>query len=240
MNFTSEKEFNEFKKILTFLAAGSQGECFLDDKKKIVYKLFFDCFDEDYSCYYDKDEILRFNHLKNKTFIWPTNLITCNSKIIGYTAPYIKAQNLYKTNPLTINLDNLELAIKKAYVDLKLLEKNNIVIFDIMYNLLFSKTNLYAIDNTEYCKGEETIENYRAFGKSISYFLVDGYFNDFIKQDKILNEMFYSLDINILEFLKEFRMKLSANIGSEITKLQEAKKLIKKTYPEHYIREIKK
>ena len=42
MNFTSEKEFNEFKKILTFLAAGSQGECFLDDKKKIVYKLFFD------------------------------------------------------------------------------------------------------------------------------------------------------------------------------------------------------
>ncbi len=239
MNFSNKSEFDEFSKSLTFLASGSQGECFLDNKKKIVYKIFFDCFDENYFCYYNKDDILRFNHIKNKTFIWPKKLITCNNKIIGYTSSYKKAINLYKLDPLSIDLINLEKAVKKVYLDLKLLDDNNVVIYDIMYNLLYNNSNLYAIDNTEYSIGSNTCDNYNIFAKSVIYFLIDGYFNTYISNNKILNDMLNTIDINLLDFLKEFRLRLSIDLDKNINKLHEARKLIKKTYPKYYIREMR-
>ena len=146
---------------------------------------------------------------------------------------------MYKLDPLSIDLINLEKAVKKVYLDLKLLDDNNVVIYDIMYNLLYNNSNLYAIDNTEYSIGSNTCDNYNIFAKSVIYFLIDGYFNTYISNNKILNDMLNTIDINLLDFLKEFRLRLSIDLDKNINKLHEARKLIKKTYPKYYIREMR-
>lgn len=51
----------------------------------------------------------------------------------------------------------------------------------------------------------------------------------------MLKEMYISKDVSSLEFLRMFRTKISEYLGHEITYLEEAKYLVRRTYPD-YIR----
>ena len=88
MKFVNKEHFDAFLNRLSFLGQGSQGICYLDSKNRIVYKVLHEYFDEDENIYFSKDDLLKFSDIKNKTFIWPTDIISVDGKVYGYIMPY--------------------------------------------------------------------------------------------------------------------------------------------------------
>ena len=235
MNFKSEKQLKIYLNSLEFLGQGSQGVCYLDKTNNTVIKIFHEFFEEGITSY-KKEDILKFSNVKNKTFIWGTDVIMLNDIVIGYTMPYISARSLWEINPLLLNLDTLTKGIKNTLQDFEILSKNNIVIYDIMYNILYKNGIFKVIDTLDYSYGVNVKDNMRGFNLEIMLFLVDNYFNDFVNKSPILKEMYLSNSVSCIEFIEALRYALSSYIGTKITRLNEAKKLIRRIEKPRYIR----
>lgn len=237
VSFNNKNNFDLYLKRLFFLGMGSQGICYLDKKNKIVYKIFHGYFDDEDEGY-TADDILKFSGIRNNTFIWPSDVVYANDRIIGYTMPYVSSVNLCDTDLLSTNLNLLEKAIDKSYCDIEILTKNNVCLYDVMYNILYSNGKINVIDSMEYNFGNATLkENMAAFDAEIRYFLVDNYFDEFVNNDILLREMYHDKkNVTSLEFLRMFRNKLSEYIGTDIDKLEKAKKLVMKLDDPYYIR----
>ena len=237
VSFNNKNNFDLYLKRLFFLGMGSQGMCYLDKKNKIVYKIFHGYFDDEDEGY-TVDDILKFSGIKNNTFIWPSDVVYANGRIIGYTMPYVSSVNLCNTDLLSTNLNLLEKAIDKSYCDIEILTKNNVCLYDVMYNILYSNGKINVIDSMEYNFGNASLkENMAAFDAEIRYFLVDNYFDEFVNNDILLREMYHDKkNVTSLEFLRMFRNKLSEYIGTDIDKLEKAKKLVMKLDDPYYIR----
>ena len=243
MHFRTREELLHFlNDNLFYIGGGSVGECYLDAKNKIVYKIFIAYLEENESVYYDMD---KFKDLKSSTFIFPKDEILVNGKIVGYTAKYVKSHPLYSYNPLLIKLDSLEEKIKKAKKDVNTLSNNSIRIYDVPYNILYGDsikiidTDDYSINRIYNQKALKNI-NSKAFDLEFYWFLVDNYFNEFVAQDKKLDELYNGKEEDILLFLKLFRKKLSEYTGDEVKKLNSCKKCLnkKKQFIPLYIRKI--
>lgn len=150
--------------------------------------------------------------------------------------PYISARSLWEINPLLLNLDTLTKGIKNTLQDFEILSKNNIVIYDIMYNILYKNGIFKVIDTLDYSYGVNVKDNMRGFNLEIMLFLVDNYFNDFVNKSPILKEMYLSNSVSCIEFIEALRYALSSYIGTKITRLNEAKKLIRRIEKPRYIR----
>ena len=237
VSFNNKNNFDLYLKRLFFLGMGQQGICYLDKKNKIVYKIFHGYFDDEDEGY-TADDILKFSGIRNNTFIWPSDVVYANGRIIGYTMPYVSSVNLCDTDLLSTNLNLLEKAIDKSYCDIEILTKNNVCLYDVMYNILYSNGKINVIDSMEYNFGNATLkENMAAFDAEIRYFLVDNYFDEFVNNDILLREMYHDKkNVTSLEFLRMFRNKLSEYIGTDIDKLEKAKKLVMKLDDPYYIR----
>lgn len=237
VSFNNKNNFDLYLKRLFFLGMGSQGICYLDKKNKIVYKIFHGYFDDEDEGY-TADDILKFSGIRNNTFIWPSDVVYANGRIIGYTIPYVSSVNLCDTDLLSTNLNLLEKAIDKSYCDIEILTKNNVCLYDVMYNILYSNGKINVIDSMEYNFGNASLkENMAAFDAEIRYFLVDNYFDEFVNNDILLREMYHDKkNVTSLEFLRMFRNKLSEYIGTDIDKLEKAKKLVMKLDDPYYIR----
>lgn len=237
VSFNNKNNFDLYLKRLFFLGMGSQGICYLDKKNKIVYKIFHGYFDDEDEGY-TADDILKFSGIRNNTFIWPSDVVYANGIIIGYTMPYVSSMNLCDTDLLSTNLNLLEKAIDKSYCDIEILTKNNVCLYDVMYNILYSNGKINVIDSMEYNFGNASLkENMAAFDAEIRYFLVDNYFDEFVNNDILLREMYHDKkNVTSLEFLRMFRNKLSEYIGTDIDKLEKAKKLVMKLDDPYYIR----
>ncbi len=237
VSFNNKNNFDLYLKRLFFLGMGSQGICYLDKKNKIVYKIFHGYFDDEDEGY-TADDILKFSGIRNNTFIWPSDVVYANGRIIGYTMPYVSSVNLCNTDLLSTNLNLLEKAIDKSYCDIEILTKNNVCLYDVMYNILYSNGKINVIDSMEYNFGNASLkENMVAFDAEIRYFLVDNYFDEFVNNDILLREMYHDKkNVTSLEFLRMFRNKLSEYIGTDIDKLEKAKKLVMKLDDPYYIR----
>lgn len=237
VSFNNKNNFDLYLKRLFFLGMGSQGICYLDKKNKIVYKIFHGYFDDEDEGY-TADDILKFSGIRNNTFIWPNDVVYANGRIIGYTMPYVSSVNLCNTDLLSTNLNLLEKAIDKSYCDIEILTKNNVCLYDVMYNILYSNGKINVIDSMEYNFGNASLkENMVAFDAEIRYFLVDNYFDEFVNNDILLREMYHDKkNVTSLEFLRMFRNKLSEYIGTDIDKLEKAKKLVMKLDDPYYIR----
>lgn len=237
VSFNNKNNFDLYLKRLFFLGMGSQGICYLDKKNKIVYKIFHGYFDDEDEGY-TADDILKFSGIRNNTFIWSSDVVYANGRIIGYTMPYVSSVNLCDTDLLSTNLNLLEKAIDKSYCDIEILTKNNVCLYDVMYNILYSNGKINVIDSMEYNFGNASLkENMAAFDAEIRYFLVDNYFDEFVNNDILLREMYHDKkNVTSLEFLRMFRNKLSEYIGTDIDKLEKAKKLVMKLDDPYYIR----
>lgn len=237
VSFNNKNNFDLYLKRLFFLGMGSQGICYLDKKNKIVYKIFHGYFDDEDEGY-TADDILKFSGIRNNTFIWPSDVVYANGRIIGYSMPYVSSVNLCNTDLLSTNLNLLEKAIDKSYCDIEILTKNNVCLYDVMYNILYSNGKINVIDSMEYNFGNASLkENMAAFDAEIRYFLVDNYFDEFVNNDILLREMYHDKkNVTSLEFLRMFRNKLSEYIGTDIDKLEKAKKLVMKLDDPYYIR----
>ena len=173
MKFVNKEHFDAFLNCLSFLGQGSQGICYLDSKNRIVYKVLHEYFDEDENIYFSKDDLLKFSDIKNKTFIWPTDIISVDGKVYGYIMPYKRAKNLNASNPLMVNLNSLEKGILRAEKDIKLLTDNGVHICDLRYNTLYNNGNIYVIDTIEYDYKLSTYkENREGLDKELILYLV--------------------------------------------------------------------
>lgn len=225
MNFINREHFDMFLKNLKFLGVGSQGVCYLDEKHKVVYKVFHTYFDKEKSDYRIQ-EILRFSNIVNDTFIWPSDVISVSGEIVGYTMPYVRAKSLYENDPLLVDLNAFEKASVKCTEDIKLVTNKGVAIYDLMYNILYGNGRVILS------------KNMKTFDYEVKLFLVDNYFNEFVNENKMLREMYLS-DTSALEFLKFFRSKLSEYVGQDVDKLGKAKSLVKRNSKPKYIRAVK-
>lgn len=228
MEFINKEHFSAYLKRITYLGQGCQGICYLDISTNTVIKVFNDYFANE-NAGYAEEYLLRFSSIRNTTFIWPNNVIKVGSEIVGYTMPYKKAKNLCNINPLLVNLDRLEEAIIKAEKDVKLITDNNVKLYDVRYNILYIKGKIYIIDTLDYSYRRVSFrENKMGIDEEIMLFLVDNYFDDFVQNDRILSAMYMEYAVNSLDFLRQFRNKLNMYLGKNITRLNEAKKLVRK------------
>ena len=240
MKITNKDRFLNYLSSLKFLGVGSQGACYYDPKTNQVLKVFHIFFDDDYEDAIFED-VIQFSNITNSTFIWPIETIEYNNLVIGYTMKFVKSKSLYETNPLYVNLNSFAKAISKSYKDIALLTNNDIKIYDIMYNILYSRGKINVIDTMEYSKRNVTLkENSEGFNLELKYFLVDNLFNNFVNSNSFLRDLYDSKDANALEFLNELKRKLSEYIGFEITMLNEVRMLTSKIDRPKYIREISK
>lgn len=239
MEFINRNHFDTYLKKLQYIGQGSQGICYLRKEDNIVFKIFHDYFDyEDTG--YNSEDILKFSNIKNNTFLWPKDIIKVSNTIIGYTMPYKNVKNLYQVSPLLVNLSSLEQGIIKAEKDIKLLTDEEVKLYDVRYNILYSNKKIYIIDTLDYSYRRVTYEENRMpLDQEIMLFLVDNYFDDFVQSDKLLNNMYMEYEVRGVDFLRVFRKKLSEYMDKDITKLNEVKTLVKKNNKPVYIRDFK-
>ena len=239
-NFVNREHLNVYLKSLRYIGQGSQGVCYLNIKNNTVYKIFHAYYDDD-GVYYEKKEILKFSNIHNDTFIWPHNIVRVNKEIVGYTMPYVKARNFHEINPLNINLNTLEKAINKTYQDILLITQNNVRMYDTTYNVMYTNGHIYVIDTIEYDYAKVTyLENRESIDELVKLFLVDNYFDHFVRDSKILSEMYDSKGVDSISFIKEFKNELSNYIGIEVNTLNKAKSLVKRVNMPSYGRSITK
>ena len=118
MEISKEKLRYTLKNIRRLSGGGGDGTCYYNPKIDKVIKIFH-CFDEPFLYDYpSKEEVLKFNSIELTYFIFPIDVITVNGHVVGYIADYIKAKNLYKTNPLDINLLEFMTGILNMYKDI--------------------------------------------------------------------------------------------------------------------------
>ena len=222
-------------------AGGSQGECYKIGNK--VYKIFIQYIDEDpyYLFEYSKEDILRFSHIENGTYVWPKDVITVGNIIVGYMMDYVKAKSLFEIDPLTISLNKLESCLNKTMKDIKIISDNGVSTYDVCYNIMYGLNGFKIIDTMEYsCSNIDKAKLFRhnsdMFSYEVKLFLSDGYFDKIVNESTLLYDMYRSKDVSALEFLIEFRKRLSEIEDRKIIRLGDAKKSIKKMKTPKYIR----
>lgn len=241
MEVFDKKQFNYFLDSLILFGFGSQGSCYLDPKTNLVYKVFYD-WEDDFNSI-DKKSILHFENIHNTTFIFPSDLILFENKVIGYISKYVKAINLYKINPLRLDLKQFISKINGALKDISILSMSGVYIYDMMYNIMLGK-KIYVIDTMEYTLRESTSElfqeNVSAFNLEIMYFLVDNYFDKVVNSNPLLKEMYAShgKDISITEFITIFQKYLSELMGQDVKKLITAQSLVERLAEPKYARTL--
>lgn len=219
---------------LKVIGYGSQGVCYLNEKTGEVYKIFnqaIDDYPED-KIKYTKTELMKFSAIKNKTFLWALDTIRVKDEIVGYINHFVNAKPLYKINPLRINLNKFEKCIKNVQKDIKILSDNRILTYDIMYNILYgSRFFVTDFDEFNYSNLEEKkleqINNIN-FNYELYYFLIDGYFDEFINDYDNLKKLYNEKDDDILYFINIFRKYLSEYMDKEIIYLKDAPKCLNK------------
>lgn len=213
---------------------GSQGECYRIGNK--VYKIFIQFIEEDIDdmIVYDKEDILKFSSIINNTFIFPNDVIIVGDIVVGYVTDYVDAISLYKTDPLKIELKKFQEDLDWANKDIEIISNNGILSFDVAYNILYGSCGLKVIDTMEYPKTDiDSLKlfkvNRERFYYEIRLFLLDGYFDEFMKTNPDLYNMCYDPEVDFNLFLTEFIKRLSENEGYEILKLGDAKRSLVRT-----------
>ena len=245
MEFKSKKDLLLKIKFLKEIGRGSQGICCLDKNNSLVYKIFYQFLDNSVIEKYSYSEIMQFSNIKNNTYVFPKDVLTVDNDIVGYIENYVSSKELTSVNPIKVSLDKLINCINKVYSDIETISENGVLTYDVMYNILY-KDKFNIIDSDEYVIRDNDPSylfdlNKERFNYAIYNFLVDNYFDEFIRNYKILNNMYKYKEADVTVFIELLRKNLSEYIGFEVNKLGDAKECINKVkviYP-NYIRDIK-
>lgn len=232
MVFNTKKDLELYLNNLIEIGYGSQGTVYLNPVNNKTFKIFAVFEDDEYFIHYTKEELLKFKSIVNNTFIWAEDVIMINDIIYGYISNYVDAKNLYKIDPLSININTFENSVKNAKKDIKLITNNRIKTFDVMYNIMYNGS-FYVIDQDEYCYSENDYDkllkhNNEQFDYEIYWFLIDRYFDEVVKNNTLLRELYKDKKENVLLFISALKQNLSELVGNEITYLSDASKYINK------------
>lgn len=235
MEFKNKNELKEFLSLIKKLDYGATATVYHYPRAKIVLKISNEFnYKEGLGIFHSSYDLSKFDGVQNDTYVLPHEIVKVGFKPVGIVYPYVSGESLYRINPLTINLKEFENHVQKAYDDTILLSNDGLMIYDMPYNTMLSKEGIKVIDTEDYPKPnitESEIEssNIQALNITIKDFLVNGFFENFIKSRKDLYELYRDNKINITAFLKEFRKYLSECIGKDIEYLSEAQGLKDKT-----------
>lgn len=245
MLFKSKKSLFNYLLKLIRIGSGSQGVCYLDKTNGKIYKIFHDFFDDDleeeFKVNYKKEEFTKFSKISNDTYVFPEEIIMVGFKVCGYITKYARGLDLCGINPFTINLDTFTSDIINAHQGVKQLSQEQIMSYDVLYNILYGVNGFKIIDTTDYSFTDLDYQalhkqNKEYFDRAIKLFLVSNFFNSFVNTQKDLKEMYK--DADSLEFIKLFRQRLSEQLGNEVLYLRDAKDLAKHTRNTDYIRTL--
>lgn len=219
------------------IGEGSTGQVYCVQKFNNVLKIYFS-----YLPVKSSEEILKFSDVQNDTFIWPSDVLTVDKVNKGYFSKYVKGRNLSAINPLIVNLEDLKNAVASSQKDVKLLSDNGIQVYDVMYNIMYNKDGLFVIDTDDFIKSSKDSKSLQEinsyfFNVGIREFLIDNYFDEFVKENKFLKEMYQEKNIDIIEFMTYFKRYLEEHVGSEIQTLGQASMCLnRKLHEPNYLR----
>lgn len=238
----------------TYIGDGSQGTCFYDSKRGLVYKIFNDYFDDELFYLDDipivgrsESEIMKFS-VDSELCVFPLGLIMFGNTICGYISKYVRAKNLFKIDPLRVNLDSMLIAYGSAKKEIKKLSNNGILFYDVMYNILYngSKKKFYVIDPIDFVVSSSDANllydvSLQRFNLEIKRFMIDGYFDDFVSSYFDLLSMYNDDAIDVISFVELFRSYVYEATQKRFTFLREIRELMDKEYVKKgYERELKK
>lgn len=158
IEFETEKEYKAFlqNQHLTYLNEGGEAKCYLSNVDDLVYKNLLDATWT--SSLYSPDEVITKEQIKLPSFEFPIDLFTHQDLVWGYTSKYIPKDYFSETSVtsetmfLKINFKRLRKAIEIFRRDVEILSKENILIDDLPFNLLFTGSRLVAIDTLSYLR----------------------------------------------------------------------------------------
>ena len=201
INFANYNQFDNFikdKGILRKVGEGSEGICYLSPTEQKVYKVLNKKYDRLTEESYIPSEIITTKDIELKRFYLPEELYTMKEQLLGYKTKYLPT-DLFDFDKRDGNLDNLykmnfDKLIKAYYKMLKEIEKlsnEQIKIYDLSHNLIFTGANLIGIDTCGY----KRINSNFTDGISLSEF-------NTYKLDDAIREVFaywlmYSHDLSI-------------------------------------------
>ena len=145
------------------LGEGSEGEAFLTRDNKVI-KIFGGALKPKIP-ESDKEEVVMAQDYNLESFCFPEQLQIVDGLIVSYISRYfpnnvLKFSAPYNGKISDIDIDNLLKAYHKMVKDTKTLSKDNIMIYDLAFNLLFNNKDLAAIDTFNYFKDNiPTIED---------------------------------------------------------------------------------
>lgn len=245
MKFITQKELLEFLSINTInIGYGGQKDCYLYPKTGEVLCIFHEFLDKNYrTCdSEDKNWLLRFADKNNGTFIFARDVIICENLVIGYTMRYVKAKPLTKIDPVNVDLNKFLEACNIAYINIEKLTKDNISLYDVMYNILYG-SKLYVTDFDEFSynnrfSGNQLLKhNIKMFNEELYYFLISGFLDDFVKGNNELSELYEEKLEKMTVFIPLLIKYLSEYEGKQINNIGESKAL-KRTLNYDYMRTI--
>lgn len=185
---------------------------------------------------YTEEQLLSFADVKSKGYYFVKGIIYVDDELEACTMKRCYGYVLNYIDSLSINLLNLITGIDVFNKETLYISKQHIKGFDMQSNFMYDGLRFGAIDTIHYYRSDECEDkiynfNINCFNDEVASFLVDLYFNEFVKQNKELNETYIAVkkgDLNNLnEFISIFRRKLSEYCGKNITYLSEAKDVIK-------------
>lgn len=236
---TTENELNKLISGKKSIDSGSEGDVYILNNKTVLKKFNEIINPEDYDC----DDLLKYSDVENDSYYFAKKAFIIDGVVKAYTMDRCNGYNLTKINPLTIRFDDLSNAYHVFLKDTKLVSNMHIKGFDMMFNFMYDGKKFGAIDTIYYYTSDEDEKNIyesniSTFNNELALLLIDGKFDNFVKQDHVLNEL-YNMIINskvidISQFIDLFNKKLSEYYDKKIVYLDDAKSLImygKQSYP---------
>ena len=137
------------------IGSGSEGVAFLTIDGKVL-KTFNNNFKPRVK-EEEKDDIIMSQDYNVSSYLFPEQLLILNGLIVGYICEYfpgnvIKFSAPYNGRIEDIDVDNLIGSYHKMVKDTEMISQENILIYDIGFNLLFNNYDLVAIDTFNYYK----------------------------------------------------------------------------------------
>lgn len=192
-NFKSNKELTTFiiGKKITLLNRVTEGICFLGEDNKVYKMLGKDIIKNDN---YKVEDVITEDNIKLKSFAFPQELFVLDEKLVGYSSEYIPNDkfgtiNLNIASVAKMDFEKFSNAYKIMQEDVDILSRNNILMFDLPFNIIYDGNRFVGIDTCGYKKVDydPTDKNNESFN-----YAIEGIFrlcyNDFEDPDLTFND----------------------------------------------------
>lgn len=193
---------------------------------------------------YTEEQLLRFSDIDVDSYYFGKSVIYVDDDLRCLIMKKCKGFVLNYIDPLSVKISSLLTASSKFSKDTLSISEKHILGYDMQSNFMYDGNRFGAIDTIHYDfsdMNEDKIfkSNIKYFNDEVAGFLVDLYFERFVKQDNKLNEAYIAVKngelTNLNQFILLLEKKLSEHCDKKIIYLSDAKEVAQEndnpTYP---------